>query len=445
MSTSISPVPEAPPLDCSFLFSDLINFHMQKNPTFPIFVYADEQAPNGTTEITFLEFGRAAHRVAHALRPARQGDEGQVVMLIAHTDAILHHAAMAGMSIAGLVPFLVSPRNSAAAVADMMKKTNCSRIVTLDHAHHDLIDGIREEIPDRELIIDELPTLTYAFPKLGNEVESDPFYPYPAAASRPDLDRPAIYIHSSGSTGFPKPIAHSYKVQIHWMKQRTIGSLHYFSASRRLGVMALPSFHFYGLTIQLYVPIATLATAVLYPPRSATDPRAPPVIPTSDNVLDTIRKTECKLLATVPTFLEQWARSQDAVEELKKLDLVFYSGGPLPEKIGDALCAAGIVIGSAYGGTEFGIPALLPDKKDVADGDWIWMRFADNIKIRWAPQGDDTYECQVLTTEDHQMAVENLPDVKGYSTLDVFVKHPTKDMWKIVGRTDDVITLASGE
>jgi acyl-coenzyme A synthetase/AMP-(fatty) acid ligase len=117
-------------------------------------------------------------------------------------------------------PFLVSPRNSAAAVVDMMKKTNCSRIITLHHAHHGLIDGIREEVPGREIIIDELPTLTYAFPKLGNEAESDPFDPYPAAASRPGLDRPAIYIHSSGSTGFPKPIAHSYKVQIHWMRQR---------------------------------------------------------------------------------------------------------------------------------------------------------------------------------------------------------------------------------
>ncbi|KIK80092.1 hypothetical protein PAXRUDRAFT_766927, partial [Paxillus rubicundulus Ve08.2h10] len=127
MSTVVSPVPEAPPLDCSLLFSDLINFHIQKNPTFPMFVYADEQAPNGTTGITFLEFVRAAHRIAHALRPARSGDEGQVVMLIANTDVMLHHAAVAGMSIAGLVPFLVSPRNSAAAVADMMKKTDCSR------------------------------------------------------------------------------------------------------------------------------------------------------------------------------------------------------------------------------------------------------------------------------------------------------------------------------
>ena len=35
------------------------------------------------------------------------------------------------------------------------------------------------------------------------------------------------------------------------------------------------------------------------------------------------------------------------------------------------------------------------------------------------------------STENHRMAVENLPDVKGYATSDVFVKHPTKDLWKM--------------
>jgi hypothetical protein len=61
--------------------------------------------------------------------------------------------------------------------------------------------------------------------------------------------------------------------------------------------------------------------------------------------------------------------------------------------------------------------------------------------------------------------VENLPDVKGYSTKDLFERHPTKPdlyrMWVLpslhiliidsdlnsdsVGRLDDVLTLANGE
>ncbi|KAF9223056.1 putative nonribosomal peptide synthetase [Gyrodon lividus] len=326
----------------------------------------------------------------------------------------------------------------------MMKKTNCSRIVTLHHAHESLIDGIRGEVSGGELIFDELPTLGYAFPKLGNEVESDPFHPYPSGL-RPDLDNPAIYIHSSGSTGFPKPIAHSYKVQIHWMTQPAVKDCRDVPPPRRLGVMELPPFHTYGVLLQLYVPIAYLVTAVLYPPRSVTDPRVLPVIPTSDNILDSVRRTKCKILMTVPMFLEQWVTSKDAIEELKKLDQITYGGGPLAVKVGDALCAAGVRIRSGYGGTEFGGPVLSHTEEHIADGDWLWMRFADHVKIRWEPQGDGTYECQVLTTENNQMAVENLPDVKGYATSDLFVKHPTKDMWKIVGRVDDVITLASGE
>ena len=101
-----------------------------------------------------------------------------------------------------------------------MKKTNCSRIVTLDHAHKGLIDGIRREYEGAQLTVFELPTLRYVFPKLGQEVPADPFHPYPSTLKRPDLDSPAIYIHSSGSTGFPKAIALSYRIQIQWFTRR---------------------------------------------------------------------------------------------------------------------------------------------------------------------------------------------------------------------------------
>lgn len=29
------------------------------------------------------------------------------------------------------------------------------------------------------------------------------------------------------------------------------------------------------------------------------------------------------------------------------------------------------------------------------------------------------------------MSIENLADVKGYATSDLFVKHPTKNLWKM--------------
>lgn len=93
-------------------------------------------------------------------------------------------------------------------------------------------------------------------------------------------------------------------------------------ARERIAVMGLPPFHNYGVMMQLYLPIACFVSATIYPPQAVTDARAAPVLPTSDNMLDSIRRTDCKVLMTVPTFLEQWAASEEAVKVLKNLDLV---------------------------------------------------------------------------------------------------------------------------
>ena len=96
--------------------------------------------------------------------------------------------------------------------------------------HQTLMDAIRREASDVQLTIDEIPPLSVAFPKLGRESESDPFVPYPSPASRPNLDSPAVYLHSSGSTGFTKPISFSHRIQIKWMSQsKSVGVMYPFN------------------------------------------------------------------------------------------------------------------------------------------------------------------------------------------------------------------------
>jgi acyl-CoA synthetase (AMP-forming)/AMP-acid ligase II len=86
--------------------------------------------------------------------------------------------------------------------------------------------------------------------------------------------------------------------------------------------MALPPFHIFGVVTQLYLPIAYLVTAVVYPPRTRNDPLALPVIPTSDNVIEQLKKIECNVFMTVPTFLEQIATSDELIEVVKKIDSI---------------------------------------------------------------------------------------------------------------------------
>jgi hypothetical protein len=72
-----------------------------------------------------------------------------------------------------------------------------------------------------------------------------------------------------------------------------------------------------------------------------------------------------------------------------------YAGGPLAPKMGNALVNAGVKLSCAYGATEFGINTYFI-RNSVDQKLWEWVRFAPISKIRWAPQDDDTYECQVL-------------------------------------------------
>ena len=44
--------------------------------------------------------------------------------------------------------------------------------------------------------------------------------------------------------------------------------------------------------------------------------------------------------------------------------------------------AAGVQMASGYDGSEFGMPVVSLHKQDIADGDWMWMDFSKDQKIR---------------------------------------------------------------
>ena len=83
-----------------------------------------------------------------------------------------------------------------------------------------------------------------------------------------------------------------------------------------------------------------------------------------------------------------------------------YAGGPLSERNGDKLAAAGVKLYGVYGATETGSLTCILDAEECAEdgaevkttADWAWMTFFENVKVRWAPEGDGTYELHVLVS-----------------------------------------------
>jgi hypothetical protein len=95
------------------------------------------------------------------------------------------------------------------------------------------------------------------------------------------------------------------------------------------------------------------------------------------------------------------------------------------------LVAAGCRLRSVLGATEFAVISEVY-KHSAAPEDWAWIAFHPSAHIRWAPQGDGSFELQLLAHDRHVLAVENLPDTRGYATNDLWVPHPTvPGLWKM--------------
>lgn len=91
-----------PPLDGSLYLPEMIEFNAKHNPTQTFYIFHDDRV-NDLCHISHLEFYRACQRVAHAIRPNRQGPDNIVVGFIVNCDVILYHPLMMGVIYAGLI------------------------------------------------------------------------------------------------------------------------------------------------------------------------------------------------------------------------------------------------------------------------------------------------------------------------------------------------------
>ncbi|KAJ6457360.1 putative aminoadipate reductase [Mycena sanguinolenta] len=438
-----------PPLDCSLNLAEIIDFHLAHENHSAMYAFADED--RHITEVSHFEVARAAHRAAHLLRPQRRGTDGEVVAIVALADVLVYDTVVAGCLVAGLRPFLIFHRQPAAAITHLLTKIGSHRVLTTKSSLASLLDQISVDLsvmdPPYHCSFDEIPLLGQLYPNLGHEAADDSFVPYPSAPLRTALDEVAMYVHSSGSTGFPKCIPRTHRTFNHVVAQGSLAQVRELSPRHAVG--AQPPAHSWGVVVQLIAPLLHSGTACIYPPAStATEYRIPPT-PTSQNLIANAKMANATGLNAVPALMAGWQSPED-IAYLKTLALLIHGGGPLPSSVGDFLFNQGINIVTLYGGTEFGAVTDLRVRQTERDaGEWNWMRFSDHVNIRWVPQGERVFECQFLTVpETHQLAVENLPDVKGYSTGDLFERHPTKpDLYRmrVVGRIDDVIIMANGE
>lgn len=232
-----------------------------------------------------------------------------------------------------------------------------------------------------------------------------------------------IILHSSGTTGLPKPVYHVGQSIMSW------ATGHEVSSENGPCLVTLPVFHAFGL---MATHLSTNTGMPLVLPPSG-------VIPNASLVIDLIRSSGAKGMISVPATLEDLvALGEDRWREpLSKLEFIGFGGGVLKESVGETLSKAEINISNSYGASETGpLTATFVPSKDT---DRRYMRLRSNLDAEFKPTNEYRGGRQLYSLTVRPVGLD------GEFVMQDLILMNDKGEFTIIGRSDNLIVLANGE
>ncbi|EKM51198.1 uncharacterized protein PHACADRAFT_103930 [Phanerochaete carnosa HHB-10118-sp] len=447
---------KVPPLDGSLSIAQQFDWQAEHSPHHPLLEYIDDDGSLMSINFSTAQYAvhRGARIVLDALKEAGISKEKPVVAVVSAADPLTYATMDLALFRTGYVPFLISSRNSAAAIAHLLKK------VKVDHV-----------LLGREPVMQDVYAEAVKIMKAGGEtIPSDSPMPlwdelYAGERDKSELLPPietynfkdaGVVLHSSGksrslalrSTAFPKPITFrqwNMTVLTRWPyyhERDMIGmrlSCHTIAMFHGMGIAAIGWAIGCGLVLTGFKP--------QFPARQA----AP------DDILRGAMATKSDLLFCVPAMIEAsaaWCKIPEQVEWIAQTQGVIYGGGPLAKDVGDLLASKGVDIFTLYGITEYGIineilPRACPSRYTLRNGmDWAYFAFSPCCGTHFVPL-DDGGSQLILAANEYQVptVLNTMVDgVPAFDTNDILIPHPTrKGLWKVGGRSDEQIMHSTGE
>ncbi|KAG9508149.1 putative NRPS-like protein biosynthetic cluster [Fusarium musae] len=394
-----------------------------------VFTYtpSSSDTQDGWKPVTHLHLANAVDYLAHDISKTvakSSDDEVPTVAYIGPND-FRYTAILLACVKAGCKALFISPRNTPAVQLSLFETTDCRYLYTIESfksAMQSCLDQRTMEVA----MIESIDTLLNVTPK--------PF-PYSRTVEQARWD-PLVVLHTSGSTGVPKPVFLKqgilYALEDYLTLPNFHGSPYTFNewAERASKIfMGMPMYHAAGTYLPLTFIYTGLSAVMPFPNQPLN----------VDTAMDYLKHSGADGAMLPPSVVDELAATEEGTEALAKLKLLITGGGSLSTEAGNMLAERGVVLRNVISSTDPQDPKL-----------WRYFIFNSEVMgIVWQRHDSNEYELVVrrkASDPDNQGCFYNFPELSEWRTSDIFEPHPTlKDHWLYKGRADDIIVFSNGE
>ncbi|KAH8127568.1 acetyl-CoA synthetase-like protein [Trichoderma asperelloides] len=411
------------------LIPNIIDERAESNPTKAFAsIPRSKDLADGFVDITYALIANAINRASWWLSHSMGNTETSEVFAYLGPNDLRYPILLVATMKCGYQMMMPSPRNSAEYQQELLRRAGCQTLFCTR--------GLMAKLSP---VVDDLDIFCKIAPDLDELLDPTPVAPFPYEATYDEVKKdPFLILHTSGSTGPPKPITLTIECttteDTHRLLDDPEGRLWWRLFANRRYFMGMPCYHSAGVWFSLFKPVFFNSTAVF----ALSDK------PLTAAIAEAVHRTaEVSGGIYPPSVLEEISRTE-SLSGAKGLEFMAYGGGPLSKSAGDRLSKV-TILHNFIGFTE----NSAPPRYVMEPEDWNYFEFHPASGYFPEHLHDDLYRMSFRRLPEYefvQTVFRLFPELDKYSSGDILSPHPTKpNLWTYGGRTDDLIVLSTGE
>ncbi|KAG1538733.1 hypothetical protein G6F49_012514 [Rhizopus delemar] len=385
-----------------YYYKSFVNFINVQSKTYADRVFVRYYSNNTFKTLTYSEVDRITTNLACEWAEKKNGFEAVSYMNDHNVDYMFTMLALMKLRIIFLA---ISPRNSEPAIVNLLEKTQ-SKVIFATPKYESIAQSAAAKIDGAKLtVIQPLDIEAMLNQPLNPRYKEILDFNF----TEKDIDQPALIIHSSGSTNFPKPIYLSNRYLLNassffQLYKEQYSHVHPMNEDDTM-LACVPLFHLFGLFCLGSIAFVGASTIFLKG------------LPPSQKEIDfALRHNNCTVMAAPPIILEQmipYLQEHNDFSAVQRLKFVLFGGAPFKREAGEWFQAHNVNVRNAYGSTEMNVTMcadLDPKSKNWNSLRPIWNFSSESYIV--LENTDDGLKHLYLTSNSPTLAlgISNRPD-----------------------------------